>query len=297
MGEIGNFGQPACTAAFSQHPDPAVAVGEVVGGVLESLEAHPDLAVVLSSGPLTEHVNLIADAVDKLLAPEAMIGSTAAAVFGGPHQVGAAGGLALWAARGADLCPIRVTIDSDGRPAGLPDDLSPGSVAMILGHQSFPIDRLAAAAAERQSPSIETGLVGLVGGLAGGRSTGPAPRLIEGDGDRVVVHSDGAVGVLIPAPMAQLLDFEVRVWEDGDPIPEPPVNPATGRGALLFANRRADLATGDSLDLEVVFERFAGTVAGMVGRAFSYSFATAPPCRTDPRTDLSEHSVAALVYG
>ncbi len=70
--------------------------------------------------------------------------------------------------------------------------------------------------------------------------------------------------MVVPGRLAQVFRFEVGIWEEDDPLPEPPINPVTGRSLFLFAGRHVDVSGGHSLDLEVLFERFAGATAGLV---------------------------------
>lgn len=251
-------GETRCVAAFSQHPDASAAVGEVVGTVLELANPHPDLAVVLVSGSLDDRFESIVAAIRSLLAPETLIGATAPAVFGGPHDLLGDRGLMLLAFHGTEATSLRLTVDRSGTPTGLPADIAPGSTLLLFGERSFPVDRLSAelCAADHD--------VNLVGALAAGRPGGRTSTMAEHDR----FHTDGAVGVLIPARSAQVFGFEARIWEEHDPLPEPPVNPARGSGALLLVNRNVDLVGSRSLDLEVLLERFSGALAGVVGRAF-----------------------------
>ena len=80
-------------AGLSQHPDPAVAVGEVVGQVLEALgdpDEPPDLAMLFVTPP---HAAAIEDdrrqAISATLRPRALLGCAAVSVVGGEPGGGA----------------------------------------------------------------------------------------------------------------------------------------------------------------------------------------------------------------
>ncbi len=295
--------EAGCAAAFSQHPDAAVAVGEVVGDVLERLDPHPDLAVLLVAGAPATRLREIVKAVEALLAPTVLIGAAGGSVFGGPQELSGPGGVALWAASGTGARPFQL-----GGGSPIDDDLPPPSpdpsVALLLATGSFmgaaEQKELAAAVAAR------TDILALVGGQVVPPSTiadGLAVFGADGTGigPGAGFSADGAVGVLLPASAAQILHFEVTTWEEGDPVPPPPVHPAPAVGALLFAGRQARLATEHSLDLEVLFDRFAGGTAGVVGRAMLLPEGRAEGAEADQIGGGSlicgDHRVAALVLG
>ena len=97
---------------------PAVAVGEVVGDVVERLGAAPDLAVLFVTPHHVGALEDIAAAVQTLLDPTAFIGATAVAVLVGDRGVEDGPGLALWAGRlgrlGHARCTSRPTSREDG---------------------------------------------------------------------------------------------------------------------------------------------------------------------------------------
>ena len=63
--------------AVSQHPDPAIAVAEVIGQSLERTGSRPGLAVLFTSGPHVSQTPRIARAIHKSLAPSVLLGSSA----------------------------------------------------------------------------------------------------------------------------------------------------------------------------------------------------------------------------
>ncbi|MGH1493230.1 MAG: hypothetical protein ACRBK7_28175 [Acidimicrobiales bacterium] len=267
-----------CAAAMSAHPDAATAIGEVLGAVLERIDPHPDAAVLFVSGIMVDRLEQIVAAVNAILAPELFVGSTVYAVFDSHGE--SVDGVALWALSGPPTSrprPLRLTA-SGGDVEGLPAVMESGSVALLFGDAAFPIDSLAAellAHAEGVTAAV---------GLPPRRSRHHDATLIDHD----LVHYSGAVGILIPPGAASIFGFEVRLWEDDDPIPDPPIYPNGGRGGVLIAEPQVDLSGMTSLDLEVLYDELSGGVVGMVGRPYSLGW-------TDD--GQQRNNVAAAVYG
>ena len=94
-------------AASSWHPLPTQAVGEVVGGGLESIGSGPDLAVLFVGNRLTGALEDIVAAVRALLRPVVLLGATAPVVLGGETSGADGHGLVLWAGVGFDAEPLR----------------------------------------------------------------------------------------------------------------------------------------------------------------------------------------------
>jgi small ligand-binding sensory domain FIST len=86
-------------AAISQHPDPAAAVGDVVGSVLEQVGHQPDTAVLFASSEHIDSIHDIVESVRSLLAPRVLIGATAEAVIGGTLEAEEGPAISLWAGR------------------------------------------------------------------------------------------------------------------------------------------------------------------------------------------------------
>ena len=134
-------------SALSQHPVPAHAVGEVVGFLLEQLEAEPpDLLVLFASphfaGALDDMVEVLRDLVE----PRVLVGMTAAAVIGGSVEAEEMPALSAWAA----------CLDGDVEPVALRTVRTPdghGGVGLAAGRPGDRCDH-----------------------DAGGRRHAPAPR-------------------------------------------------------------------------------------------------------------------------
>lgn len=127
-------------AALSEHPETAVAVGEVVGRVLDTLGPAPDVVVLGTSGAHNDAFDDVVAAVHTLLEPGALIGCTASGVIGGRREVESHDAVMLWAARGPQASAFHARVDMDGDGfaiGGLPHDLAPGTTLVMLGE---PVD-------------------------------------------------------------------------------------------------------------------------------------------------------------
>lgn len=186
---------PRFGAGLSRHPDPAAAVGEVVGLLGEALAGQPSVAVLFVSGAHIDALDAIVDAVRTLLSPSVLLGTTAGGVVGGAEEVEDGDAVALWAATGIPADPVRLESLPGSPPvlAGLPDRIDDGSVLLTVADPyTFPVDNLVDDVNER-FPTVR-----VVGGLAS--APGPPERnRIVLDGE---IHLDGAVGCLLPPGVA-----------------------------------------------------------------------------------------------
>jgi small ligand-binding sensory domain FIST len=223
-------------AALSEHPEPAAAIGEVVGDVLDQVGVAPDLAVLFATD---EHRGVMAELAHVVLAglaPRALVGATSAAVLGGDREVEHAPGVALFAAR----CGPAEVLDFETRETGAGNDRRrpepllaarhhealAGATALVLlaDPQDFPLDALLTELA-RDHP-------GLV--VVGGRPTGTDPGTSLVVGDRVLHR--GAVGVALgPGQSVQPV-----LSQGGRPLGEPlVVTRSAGNTVLEIAGRPA----------------------------------------------------------
>jgi small ligand-binding sensory domain FIST len=180
------------SAALSEHPVTAYAVGEAVGQVLETLGPHPDLAAVFVT---QGHAGALEDAVSAVrtvLSPSVLVGCASESVVGTGREVEARAGVVVWAGRFGPVIPVRLL----ARPSpegfsfeGLPAHaaFAPQALLLIGDPFSFPADEFLALAAERD-PELP-----VIGGMASG-ARGPGGTRLALD-DRVYV--DGAVGALL----------------------------------------------------------------------------------------------------
>jgi small ligand-binding sensory domain FIST len=185
----------AFAAAMSQHPDFAVATGDVVGRVLEALgdpESPPDLAMLFVTPVHAAVLKEIVTTVNATLRPASMLGCAAVSVVGGEKEVERGPAISLWAGRTGPVTPfhLRVAQSPDGLtftgwPETIPDDAS--ALLLLPDPFSFPTDDLL-----RRMEEDRPGLP-VVGGMASiARRPGENRLVID---DRVV--NDGAVGAFL----------------------------------------------------------------------------------------------------
>ncbi|HEX2119810.1 MAG TPA: FIST N-terminal domain-containing protein [Acidimicrobiales bacterium] len=184
-------------AALSQHPDAAVATGDVVGRVLEALgdgdgDGPPDLALVFVT-PI--HARVLGDIVATVratLAPGALLGCAAVSVVGGEREVERGPAISLWAGRTGAVTPFHLDVAPSpdgltftGWPDTIPDDAS--ALLLIPDPFSFPTEDLLRRL-EEDRPGMP-----VVGGMASAARAPGGNRLVIDD--RVV--SAGAVGAFL----------------------------------------------------------------------------------------------------
>lgn len=199
-------------AAVSEHPDPAFAVGEIVGSVVETVGEAPDIALLFVSGYSIAEVEEIADAVYRLLRPGVLAGSTAISVVGNDYEAEDAPAISLWAGRVGPAEAVRLeTVRAPEGTAvvGMPDAAADGARTLVLLTEpfSFPLDALTKAT-NVQYPHLR-----LVGGVASAEG-GPGANGVILDG---VVHTDGAVGILLPAGLGEFTVVSQGCRPVGDP--------------------------------------------------------------------------------
>ena len=180
------------TAALSEHPVPATAVGEVAGQVLEKLGPAPDLAVLFVTPPHAGALEDAAAALHDILRPGMLLGCAAVSVVGTRREVERTPAVSLWAGRFGPAVPVRLTAARtvDGAVFdGWPDDLAfePSTLVLLADPFSFPVEAFHADLAARH-PGLR-----VVGGNASG-AVGPGGNRLVLD-DRV--HLSGAVGALV----------------------------------------------------------------------------------------------------
>lgn len=179
-------------AALSEHPVPAVAVGEVAGQILETLGPGADLAVLFVTPPHAGALEDAAAAVSDILRPTTIIGCAAVSVVATGREVEQQPAVSLWAARFGEVHPVRIEASQGPTGfeiSGLPDELAfePRALLLLADPFSFPIDALYAEMAVRY-PGLP-----VVGGNASA-ARGPG-------GNRLVldrrIHTAGAVGTFL----------------------------------------------------------------------------------------------------
>lgn len=184
-------------AALSEHPNAAVATGEVVGQVLEGLGGDdapggPDLAMLFVTPVHAGDLEEIARTVRAALAPGALLGCAAVSVVGGDREVERGPAISLWAGRTGPVTPFHLTVGASpdgmtflGWPEAIPDDAS--ALLLIPDPFTFPTDDLL-----RRLEDDRPGMP-VVGGMASAaRAPGDNRLVID---DRVV--NMGAVGAFL----------------------------------------------------------------------------------------------------
>jgi len=190
----------AFAAAISEHPLATHAVGEVVGQVLDQLDAAPDLAVLFVTGAFAGATEDLAHAVRELLHPGALVAATAVSVLAGDHEVEERAAVVLFAASwggrlrvgagGARAVRFDAAREGDGwRLTGTDDVAVDGATLVLLADPfSFPIDGFLEELHHR-APGLT-----VVGGLASAAGGPGGNRLVADD----VVTDRGAVGLYLP---------------------------------------------------------------------------------------------------
>ena len=167
-------------AALSEHPDPGVAVGEVVGQVLDRLGPSPDLAVLFTTGNHAEAAPRLARVVRQTLRPGHLVGGTAVAVLAHRQEIEESPGLALWAGRTGPVTAVRYE-------GPRPDVSTPAGSTIVVVADPFTLDAGDMAAAV--DPDVT-----MVGGLASaGNRPGDNCLLLDDE-----AFTDGAVAVVLP---------------------------------------------------------------------------------------------------
>jgi len=185
-------------AGLSQHPSPAVAVGEVLGQVLDSLgpDNPPDLAFLFVTPPHAGALEDAARSVRELLRPGALLGCAAVSVVGGGREVEQSPGVSLWAGMTGPVTPFHLTaIETPDGPTvtGWPDEIEedPSALLLLPDPFSFPADAVLHRL-HQDRPRLP-----VVGGMASAaRGPGGNRLLID---DRVV--TEGAVGAFLPSTL------------------------------------------------------------------------------------------------
>lgn len=111
----------------SDHPNPAVAVGEVVGHLQNALAGSPQFALVLVDGRIGSLLSTIATTVHRLLGPDLLLAVAAPHVAGAEVLGSARASVVVWAVCGIDVAAVD---DDDGRPVRTPASAGSGILAV-----------------------------------------------------------------------------------------------------------------------------------------------------------------------
>ena len=274
-------------SALSEHPDAAEATGEVIGAVLERLGTEPDVAAVFASPQHRDDFADMAAAINRMLRPGVLVGTTAVAVLGGPREVEDAPALGLWAGR-LVAPPRAVRLQATRTSAGIAlqglsaSTFEPGDALILLADPfSLPVDAIIDALATLELPGSDDAVsIPVVGGMASAATTPGGNRLVVDD----EVMSSGGVGIVLPGGVATSAVVSQGCRPIGDPMI---VTQAEGNLVMEIAGRpaldrlddlvhaaddeeRALLASGLQIGIAIdehraTFERGDFLIRGVVG--------------------------------
>lgn len=198
-------------ASLSEHPDPAQAIGECVGEVLDRHGPHPDLLFVFATGAHRAVLMELCRTARTLLQPGCLVAAVSSSIIGGRREVEERPGLVLWAAW--DIGPVEA-VHLDHGPGGMVhgtaatpdgwdrfDRLVEGETAHGTGTGTGPA-RTALLLAEPLSFAVDDFLARMtvtrpelvvVGGLIAGDGRPGSPLFVIDD----VAHGRGAVAVVL----------------------------------------------------------------------------------------------------
>ncbi|MEQ8841418.1 MAG: FIST N-terminal domain-containing protein [Acidimicrobiales bacterium] len=224
-------------SAVSEHPDAAHAVAEAAGAVLDRVGQGADIALLFVTGPHVDAMTDLAAAVHAILAPGALIGTTAIGVIGGPSEVEEVPAVSVWAGRTGPAEAVRLEVihSPDGvAVVGMPDDAAVGRRTLILltDPSSFPTEAFVKATNE-QYPNLS-----VVGGMASAGGPGANRLVVQGE-----VHSDGAVAILLPEGS----DDATLVSQGCRPVGDPLIVTASDRNLVTGLASRPALERLQSL--------------------------------------------------
>ncbi len=106
-----SLGRRLTGCAASDHPDPAAAVGEVVGHLQNSLAGSPQFALVLVDEKIGALLSTIASVVHHLLGPDLLLAAAEPHVAGAEHLGPTRASVVVWALCGIDVAAVDAPAD------------------------------------------------------------------------------------------------------------------------------------------------------------------------------------------
>jgi len=214
------------SAAISEHPVTAHAVGEVTGTVLESIGPRPDLAVIFVTPP---HAGALEDAVgvvDEVLHPLVLFGCAAESVVGPHREVERSAAVSLFAGHTGPLLPVTLQATFDAVPdasdfSGWPAEIpfEPRALLMVADPYSFPVEQFLDEIQTRY-PDLP-----VVGGMASAARGPGGNRLASG---RRVITSAAVGAILGPG-----VEVETVVSQGCRPFGDPLVVTKAERNVIV----------------------------------------------------------------
>ena len=214
--------------ALSEHPDPGIAIGEVVGQVLDRVGPGPDLAVLFITGHHVDSTREAGQVIRSTLGVRTLVGATAVSVLAHRQEVEESPAVVLWAGHTGSCRPLR--LEADSSPLS---DVEPGSSIVILA-DPFSYDPSVLLSAV--PPQVE-----VVGGLASASSQPGGNRLLLDD----AVYEDGAVAVALPPGLGARPLVSQGCRPIGEPftVTEAKENLLVGLGGRPAVDRLRDLVS------------------------------------------------------
>lgn len=256
--------------ALSEHPDPGVAIGEVVGQVLDRTGANPDLAILFMTGHHVNSARRAGLAIRATLGAQTLVGSTAVSVLAHRQEIEERPAIVLWAGHTGPCRPLRLTSKS-----AQVADLESGTSLLVLA-DPFSYD-----------PSLlfsrVPAKVAVVGGFASASSQPGGDRLLLDDGTYV----DGAVGVVLPPDIGAQPLVSQGCRPVGEPftVTDSKENLLIGLGGLPAVDRIRDLISTADESTRTLISRglHVGVVVNEQRETFELGdFLIRPVLRVDP---------------
>ncbi|MBC8327944.1 MAG: FIST C-terminal domain-containing protein [Planctomycetes bacterium] len=185
-------GRFSAAVSLSTEADTDAALDEAATLLLAKIGAQPDLVLAFFTGHHSERAERISARVRELLAPDSLVGCSAAGVIGAGREVERGPGLVLWAARmpGARVQAFHLqfeTSEGGGMVHGWPDAGDSASAVLMVDPFSFPLDPFLSSLRDiAPMPRI-------VGGVASSGQRPGSNRLLVND----KVVAGGAVGFVL----------------------------------------------------------------------------------------------------
>jgi len=190
-------GRFSAAVSLSTDGDTDAALEQTATELLTKIGAQPDLVLAFFTGHHSEKAERISERVREALAPDNLVGCSAAGVIGGGREIEHGPGLVLWAARlpGARAQAFHLlgeSSDGGGMVHGWPDADDSASAVLMVDPYSFPLDPFLSSLREIAA------MPRIVGGVASSGERPGTNRLLVND----KVVAGGAVGFVLDGAAA-----------------------------------------------------------------------------------------------